>query len=131
MPLCFIALLYSRSLSVLQFDDDIAIGLGQPLMKSRLFWLILACIITGICVALVGSIGFIGLLAPHIAKILKGGMNRLSLSFAICIGAILMLVADGIGRTIMHPLEIPVGLVTAIIGGPYFLLMLWKLRRSV
>lgn len=129
LPFCFYALVKSRSLGVLQFDDDTTIGLGQPIIQSRLVWLTLSCVITGICVALVGSIGFIGLLAPHIAKKIGGGVHRHSLFLSIGIGAILMLTADGIGRAILPPLEIPVGLVTAIIGGPYFLWVLWRLRK--
>lgn len=129
IPFCLFAVFNSRSLDVLQLGDDIAAELGQSLIKSRSIWLILASIITGICVALVGSIGFIGLLAPHIAKKMSGGLHRDSLILSVCIGAIFMLIADSIGRVIMPPLEIPVGLVTAIIGGPYFLYILWRMKK--
>ncbi|QYN18989.1 iron ABC transporter permease [Amycolatopsis sp. DSM 110486] len=124
-----IVLILARRLDVLGLGDDMAAGLGEPVERTRRILLLLGVALASACVAVSGTIGFVGLIAPHIARRLVGGRNLTSLLAASVVGVLLMLVADTIGRGIAAPLEIPAGLVTAVIGGPYFLYLLVKLGK--
>ncbi len=124
-----VVLVLARRLDVLGLGDDLAAGLGEPVERTRRLMLLLAVALASVCVAVSGTIGFVGLVAPHIARRLVGGRHVVSLSASAVIGVLLMLFADTIGRGIDPPLEIPAGLVTAVIGGPYFLYLLVKLGK--
>ncbi len=121
-----VVLLYARRLDVLGLGDDLAAGLGESVERTRRILLLLGVALASCCVAVSGTIGFVGLIAPHIARRLVGGRNLTSLSASAAVGVLLMLFADTIGRGIAPPLEIPAGLITAVIGGPYFLYLLVK-----
>lgn len=121
-----VVLLLSRRLDVLGLGDDMAMGLGEPVENTRRLLLLLSVALASVCVAVSGTIGFVGLIAPHIARRLVGGRHLVSLAAASMIGVLLMLVADTIGRGVDPPLEVPAGVVTAVIGGPYFLYLLVK-----
>ncbi|WP_155252431.1 FecCD family ABC transporter permease, partial [Paenibacillus polymyxa] len=82
------------------------------------------------CVAAIGSIGFIGLLAPHLARRLFGNRHRYLLPGSAMIGALILVLADALGRGLKPPLEIPAGIVTAVIGAPYFLYLLLRERKQ-
>ncbi|MCZ2991827.1 iron chelate uptake ABC transporter family permease subunit, partial [Acinetobacter baumannii] len=99
-------------------------GLGVPLTKSRVFMLLLSTALIGGAVAFAGGIGFVGLMAPHISRRLVGSLYGALLPVAAIVGAILVLAADLIGRTIFTPLEIPAGVFTSAIGAPYFIYLL-------
>ena len=86
--------------------------------------LLIGIILTASSVSVSGTVGFVGLIAPHIAKRLVGYRHKLVIPLSGLVGAILLVVADIIGRTIIAPTEIPVGIVTAIIGAPYFIYLL-------
>jgi iron complex transport system permease protein len=77
----------------------------------------------------VGVVGFVGLVAPHLARRLVGAAHRRVVPVAVLLGAVLVSVADTIGRTIIAPGQLPVGLVTALVGTPYFVHLLWRTRR--
>lgn len=124
-----IVLVLARRVDVLGLGDDMAAGLGEPVERTRRLLLLLGVGLASACVAVSGTIGFVGLIAPHIARRIVGGRNLTSLIAAAVIGVLLMLIADTIGRGIAAPLEIPAGLVTAVIGGPYFLYLLVKLGK--
>ena len=124
-----VVLILARRIDVLGLGDDMAAGLGEPVERSRRLLLLLGVALASACVAVSGTIGFVGLVAPHIARRLVGGKNLTSLLAAAVVGVLLMLVADTIGRGLAAPLEIPAGLVTAVIGGPYFLYLLVKLGK--
>jgi iron complex transport system permease protein len=98
--------------------------------KNRLLLLILSTALTGSAVAFSGVIGFVGLMAPHIARRLVGSSFGSLLPVSALIGAILVMVADLIGRTLFSPLEVPAGVFTAAIGAPYFIYLLYKTRNS-
>jgi ABC-type Fe3+-siderophore transport system permease subunit len=117
---------YSRRLDTLGLGDDLATGLGEPVERTRRITLLLAVALASAAVAVAGTVGFVGLMAPHAARRLVGGKHAALLPTAGALGALLMVVADAIGRGALPPLEIPVGLVTALIGGPYFLYLLTK-----
>lgn len=116
-------------MDVLQLGDTISQSLGLLVRSERLWLLLLSVTMAGVSVSAVGAIGFIGLLAPHMARALVGNGNRWRLPMAAFIGADLMLLGDLLGRTLIIPREIPVGIITAIIGAPYFIYLLRRERR--
>jgi len=115
-------------LNVFQLGDEWSVSLGLNIVRERFWLLLLAVLLTGISVAAVGSIGFIGLIAPHIARLLVGGRHQWLIPLAAVIGADFMLLGDAIGRVLIIPREIPVGIMTAIIGAPYFVYLLRRER---
>jgi iron complex transport system permease protein len=125
-----LVVLYARRLDVLGLGDDLAAGLGEPVERTRRIVLLLAVALAAASVAVAGTVGFVGLIAPHIARSLVGGRHLALLPSSAAVGVTLMLVSDAIGRGLLPPTEIPVGLVTACIGGPYFLYLLAKMARS-
>jgi ferric citrate transport system permease protein len=121
---------YSHRLDTLALGDDLAAGLGEPVERTRRITLLLAVALSSAVVAGAGTIGFVGLVAPHIARRLVGGRHGTYLPVAGLIGALLMLVADTIARGAVPPLEIPSGMVTSVIGAPYFLYLLAKTGKA-
>ncbi|WUJ70246.1 iron ABC transporter permease [Kribbella soli] len=121
-----LVLIWARKLDVLGLGDDLAAGLGEPVERTRRLLLLFAVALASSAVAVSGTIGFIGLIAPHMARRIFGGRHLASLPSAALFGVLLMLFADMLGRGLAPPLEIPAGLVTAVIGGPYFLYLLVK-----
>ncbi|MDC3417129.1 FecCD family ABC transporter permease [Aquibacillus salsiterrae] len=121
-----IALYQSSVLNTLQLGDDVAKGLGTRVESRRLSLLFIAVALAGASVAVGGGIAFIGLVTPHLAKKLVGANHQLFLPITGLMGALLLLVSDTIGRNILSPSEIPVGLVVSLIGGSYFIYLLMK-----
>lgn len=116
----------ANSLNVLNLSEQTAIGLGIQIEKERRYLMFLAVALAGASVSVSGSIGFVGLIAPHLARRLVGGNHKILLPVVAVVGALLVLTADTIGRSIFAPSEIPAGIVVAIIGAPYFLYLLRK-----
>ncbi|MHA7879942.1 MAG: FecCD family ABC transporter permease [Saccharospirillum sp.] len=110
-----------RPLNLLMLDDETARGLGQNLNHTRLWLGLDIVILAGTAVALAGLIGFIGLITPHLARGLFGRDHRWLLPAAAMIGASLLLLADTLSRFIMPPQEVPVGVLTALLGVPFFI----------
>jgi ABC-type Fe3+-siderophore transport system permease subunit len=121
-----VILLAARRLDALGLGDDLAAGLGEPVEKTRLTLLMIAVALAAAAVSVAGTIGFVGLIAPHMARRIFGARHLVMLPAAGLMGVLLMLVADALGRSLAPPLEIPAGLVTAVVGGPYFLYLLAK-----
>ncbi|PKG25307.1 FecCD family ABC transporter permease [Niallia nealsonii] len=121
-----IAFAVARHVNIQELGEDIAAGVGSHVQKSRfLLLLISTCLVAG-AVAFVGGIGFVGLMAPHIARRLVGSSFGALLPTSAFIGALVLMVADLIGRTAFSPLEVPAGVFTAAIGAPYFIYLLFK-----
>ena len=118
--------LRSRTLDIFVLGDEIAASLGNSITRSRIVLLLLAVGLASSSVAMVGSIGFIGLIAPHIARQLVGARHQHFVPVAAMIGMIMLLSADTIGRSIFQPNFVPAGVVVALIGGPYFIYILFK-----
>ncbi|RAP73875.1 FecCD family ABC transporter permease [Paenibacillus montanisoli] len=116
-------------LNVLQFNDMTGASLGLNIFRERFLLILLAVALAGICVSAVGAIGFVGLLAPHIARSLAGPRHQRLIPLAALIGADLMLLGDFLGRIIIAPREVPAGIMTAVIGAPYFVYLLRRERR--
>lgn len=113
-------------LNLLGLSDSIAVGIGVSIEKERIALLLTAIALAASAVSVTGGIAFIGLMAPHIAKSLVGSRNQLFIPLAILIGGWLLLFADTIGRNIIEPDGIPAGIMTALIGGPYFIYLLLR-----
>lgn len=120
----------TSKLDILSLGDDIATGLGERSKFLRYILLGVSVVLIGVCVATVGSIGFIGLIAPHIARRIVGSKFKVLLPASALFGAILLLVADSLGRGLFPPIEIPAGIITAVIGAPYFLYLLRSERKK-
>ncbi|REK74555.1 FecCD family ABC transporter permease [Paenibacillus paeoniae] len=114
----------ARVMNVLSLGDQIASGLGTSVERERLVLLIAAVALAASSVAVSGGIGFVGLIGPHLARRLVGPKHQLLLPASALAGALLVIVADTLGRWILQPSEIPTGIVVAVIGAPYFLYLL-------
>ncbi|MDT3427924.1 iron complex transport system permease protein [Paenibacillus forsythiae] len=123
-----IALLLSRSLTILSLGDDIARGLGQNILFIRLAVSCTVIMLAGSAVSIVGPIGFVGLIVPHIVRHWVGVDYRFILPLTAVFGSVLLLYADIVSRFISYPFESPVGIVTTGIGAPYLLYLLLRRR---
>lgn len=127
--LIVIALLLRRQMNILELGDDIATSVGSQVQKNRVILLLISTGLTGVAVAFAGGIGFVGLLAPHIARRIVGPKFQTMILFTAGIGALLVLVADWIARVAFAPIEVPAGVWTAAVGAPYFIFLLLTERR--
>jgi iron complex transport system permease protein len=117
-----------RDLDVLAIDDDVPRVVGIRLERLRLLVLVVAALLAAGSVLAVGVVGFVGLIAPHAARVLVGGRHARSIPVALLLGAVLLGLADTIGRTVIAPSQIPAGLVVALLGAPYFVFLLARSR---
>ncbi len=118
-----------RALDALSMGDDEAATLGLPFRRVRYGVIALATLISALTVSLAGVIGWVGLLVPHIARLITGPGNRLLLPASALLGAIFLLLADGLARNLAET-EIPIGIVTELLGIPAFLLVLHRARKG-
>jgi iron complex transport system permease protein len=130
LAISFIAMLWAREFNLFMSGEDQARQLGLNVRMFKAEMMVVASILTSVCVAFVGVIGFVGLVIPHACRMLMGGDHRLIMPASIVLGACLMLFADLVARTVIAPLEIPVGAVTALIGTPVFAYMLIRRGRD-
>lgn len=121
LPACIVTFLLSRRLNLLQLGDEDAHYLGVNVRKTQLQLLLLSALLVGVAVAVTGVIGFIGLVIPHLLRMRVGADHRWLLPGSALGGACLLLLADTLARTLVAPAEMPVGLLTSLLGGPYFL----------
>lgn len=119
-----------RQLDLIRFGDDVATGLGQKVNLVRAFLILLCTLISGAAVAMVGLVGFVGLIAPHVARRIVGPAHRSLIPVAALTGSLLLLVADIIGRTVIAPAQLPAGIVTALLGAPFFAYLLKGRRHA-
>jgi iron complex transport system permease protein len=123
------AIYKARYLNVLNLGDAVATGLGAAVERQRIILIVTAVALAGSCVAVGGGIGFLGLLGPHIARKLVGPNHKMMIPTAALAGGLLLLIADTIGKNVLAPYEIPVGIVVSGIGAPYFLYLLIKSKN--
>lgn len=119
----------ARNLNVHQLGEQVATGVGVALQRQRLGLMFVTVALAGSAVALVGAVGFVGLIGPHIARRLVGPSHGALLPASALVGALLLLLADTAGRTLFQPLDVPAGVFTAAIGAPFFILLLARRRR--
>lgn len=121
-----ISMLLSRQLTILSLDEEVAVGLGQKTTQIKFILFIVVTLLAGASVALVGNIVFIGLMVPHIVRAIVGTDYRFIIPMSAIVGASFMLLADTLGRTIHAPYETPVAAIVALIGLPFFLIIVRK-----
>lgn len=123
-----LAWLGSRTLNILNLSSEMGVGLGLRIHRSRTLLLLIAVALAGSSVAVAGTIGFVGLMAPHLARQLVGTQHQVLLPASALLGGVIVVAADLAGRTLMAPAEIPCGLLTAVLGGPYMVYLLFRQR---
>lgn len=122
---------YARDLNILLLGEEQAKNLGVEVEKTKKILLALSSFIAAIAVSVSGIIGFVGLIIPHAVRLITGPDHRVVLPYGTIVGAIFLVIADTLARTLVSPMEIPVGIITALAGAPFFLYLLAKNRRGI
>jgi iron complex transport system permease protein len=123
-------MILARNMNVQELGDEIATGVGSRVQRQRLYFMMISTALIGSSVAFAGGIGFVGLMAPHMARRLVGSSFGSLIPVSALIGGMLVMLADLVGRTLFSPLEVPAGVFTSAIGAPYFIYLLFKTRNS-
>jgi iron complex transport system permease protein len=126
-----VIIIFARLLNVMQLDEEQAQQLGVNVEKYKLILLAAATLITAAGVSFVGTIGFVGIIIPHAVRLIWGADHRFLVPFSVLTGAIFMILADLLSRTILAPEEIPIGVITAICGTPFFLYLLRRRKKAI
>ncbi len=126
-----IILFYARSLNLMQLDEEQAQQLGINVERLKIILLAAATLITAAAVSFVGIIGFVGIIIPHAVRLIWGADYRFLLPLSVLTGAIFLILADIIARTALAPTEIPIGVITALFGAPFFLYLLRRRKRII
>lgn len=119
---------YAYQLNVLQLSDDQAHQLGVPVERTRVILIVVATLVTSVAVSVSGVVGFVGLIVPHAVRLVWGPDHRFLIPMGALCGAVFMVLADGAARSLISPTELPVGVVTAFCGAPFFLYLLRSSR---
>ncbi|MFM2565378.1 FecCD family ABC transporter permease [Bacillus sp. GX] len=135
VPIILITILFAigigRSISLISMGDDVATNLGVKTNRTRILGMIIVVILAGVSVSAVGSIGFVGLVIPHIARKLVGVNYRLVIPMSALLGAMLLVLADLGARTVNPPKELAIGIMVALVGVPFFLYIARKVGREL
>lgn len=118
------SLLFSNKLNILMLGDEAAVSLGLNVEWTRVVFMLVSSLLAAAAVSIVGLLGFVGLIVPHLARILIGSNARYHLPASALLGANVVMLCDFIGRSIIKPLELPVGLIMSMIGAPFFIYLL-------
>ena len=124
-----VTMLFARDLNVMTLGEAPAAHLGLHVERTKKLFFLIASLMTGATVAACGLIGFVGLIVPHTVRLMLGPDHRRLVPASALAGAMFLVVADTFARTVIAPLEIPIGVITAMIGGPFFLFLLRR-RKS-
>jgi len=127
----FIVIFFLKDLNLILLGEDHAQHLGVNVEKSKKYLIVGASLITASVVSVSGSIGFIGLIVPHIARMLVGPDHKKLFPTAAILGGIFLIISDDLARILLAPMEIPVGIITALTGGPYFIYLLRKTKKEI
>ncbi len=127
----FIIIFFLKDLNLILLGERDAQHLGVDVEKSKRFLIIGASLVTASVVSVSGSIGFIGLIVPHIARMLVGPDHKKLFPTAAILGGIFLIISDDLARILLAPMEIPVGIITALTGGPYFIYLLRKTKKEI
>lgn len=130
IPCTFILYYFWRELNMMSFGEESASSLGVNTARTKIILLLTSSLIVGTVVSVGGTIGFVGLIAPHIARYFTGAENRKLLFLSALTGSVTLMLADTLGRLLTRPAEIPVGVMTAVIAGPLFIYLLRKNGRK-
>ena len=123
-----VAILFARDLNVLSIGEEPAAHLGLRVERTKKLLFIVASLVTGAAVASCGLIGFVGLIVPHAVRLVVGPDNKVLVPLSALAGGAFLIIADVVGRTVIAPSEIPIGVITAFIGGPFFIYLLRRQR---
>jgi iron complex transport system permease protein len=121
-----VSIIISPKINLLSLGDDMAVSVGLPVRFYRLLIIITAAILAGSAVSVAGTIGFVGLIAPNTARLFVGSDHRYLLPLSAIFGGILLTLSDTMARTIFQPVELSVGIITSVLGAPFFLFLLFK-----
>lgn len=127
----FLAIYSIRHVRIIRLGDEMAKLLGHNVERSRFFLIIVSTLLAGISVSVAGLIGFVGLVIPHILRLIIGGDYRYLMPASALGGGLLVIVADVIARSAFSPLEIPVGILLAFVGAPFFLFLIYSRREKI
>ncbi len=117
---------YSQDLNILQLGEEQAKHLGVEVEKTKKITLVLTALLTSVAVSVSGIIGFIGLIVPHMIRIVLGPDHKILIPSSALLGGILLIWSDMIARTIITPVELPVGIITKLLGAPFFIYLAKK-----
>jgi len=123
--------IYAKDLNLLSTGSDTALSLGVEVEKTKKILLVISSVLVGACVSVSGVVGFVGLIIPHIIRLVLGSDHRIVLPFSAVTGAIFLVLCDTMARSLVPPSEIPVGAITSIFGAPFFIYLLMKSKRKV
>lgn len=126
----FLALKHWRWLDILALGEQSAHGVGLNVKRSQILLLIAATILTAMAIAIAGPIGFIGLMVPHLVRMLVGPTHRILLPYSMLFGALFLLLCDLFGRWAISPFEIKAGVITSVVGGLYFVFLIINIQRK-
>lgn len=126
-----IIFIYARDLNALLLGEESAQHLGIEAEKVKRYLLVAAALLTGACVSVSGMIAFVGLVIPHIVRMMFGADHRILLPSVALTGAIFLLLADVVSRIVVAPGELPVGIITALVGGPFFIFLLRRQKNAL
>ena len=126
-----ILLFFSRDINIMLTGEESAKSLGVNVERIKVYVLLLGTFITSMAVSVSGIIGFVGLIIPHIVRLIVGPDHRILLPASAIVGSIFMVFTDTIARTVISPMEIPVGIITAIFGGPFFIYLLRSKKKAL
>ncbi|MDA0740248.1 MAG: iron ABC transporter permease, partial [Nitrospirae bacterium] len=121
----------ARPLNILTMGEETARALGVEIERVKKLIFVVAALMTGAVVSIAGLIGFVGMVVPHTVRMVVGADHRLLLPASALVGGMFLMIADTVARTVLAPTELPVGVVTALIGGPVFIYLLVKRRAGV
>ncbi len=125
-----VLLFKGRVLNAMILGEDAAISLGINIKKERLILLLVTSFATAVAVSVSGIIGFVGLVTPHVVRLINGPNNRALIPFSMILGGAFLLICDAIARTALPPTEIPIGIITSLLGAPYFIYLIVKNKRQ-
>lgn len=125
----FFLLLNYRTLNVLMMGEESATTLGVNVKSGQKFLILMASLLAGVTVSVTGTISFVGLICPHFARLLVGGNHKRVLPIAALLGSVLVIWTDVLARVLIAPEELPIGVLTSILGGPFFILLLKRNRK--
>jgi iron complex transport system permease protein len=122
----FFSFIFADQLNILLLGDETAVSLGLKVERIRMIFLVIASLLAAAAVSAVGLLGFVGLIVPHLARLIIGSNARFFLPGSALLGAVVVMFCDLIGRSVIRPLELPVGIIMSILGAPFFLYLLRK-----
>ncbi|MBT3734576.1 MAG: iron chelate uptake ABC transporter family permease subunit, partial [Gammaproteobacteria bacterium] len=121
----------SRNLNAVTLGDKEAYYLGIDITRLRQRIVVLTAVIVGVGVALTGIVAFVGLVVPHLIRLTSSSNHSVVIPGSALLGAILVLLADGVGRSIISPAELPIGILTALLGGPFFVYLIMRQKGKL